>query len=131
MQLMQSQNDSSKDELIRQLQAQIAQWRQKYEALAKLYSKLRQEHLELLQKFKDVNLKVNSAAETMRKYDELQAEMKSKNIELADMMREQDLAIAERHRLENSQSDELERLRRELEDSKDRINELSRVSYYP
>ncbi|KAJ1915412.1 sla2 Src-like adaptor 2 [Mycoemilia scoparia] len=126
LQLMQQQNDSAKDELIRQLQAQIMQWRQKYEALAKLYSKLRQEHLELLQKFKEVNLKVGSASETMRKYEKLQNDLKSKNLELADMMRERDLAIAERHRLENSQSEELERLKRELDDNKDRINELSR-----
>ena len=37
----------SKDELIKQLQDQVTLWRNKYEALAKLYSQLRTEHLDM------------------------------------------------------------------------------------
>ncbi|KAJ2309903.1 sla2 Src-like adaptor 2, partial [Coemansia sp. RSA 2704] len=126
LQQFQQQQDASKDELIRQLQEQIEQWRQKYETLAKLYAQLRQEHLDLLGKFKQANLKANSAAEVMGKMDRLQAEMRRKNLELADMMRERDKALADLQRLENSRSDELDRLRNELEDSQDRERELNR-----
>ena len=41
----------SKDELIRQLQEQVTMWQKKYEALAKLYSQLRAEHLDMLSKY--------------------------------------------------------------------------------
>ncbi|KAI8322022.1 hypothetical protein GQ54DRAFT_297631 [Martensiomyces pterosporus] len=126
LQQLQLQQDAGKDELIRQLQAQIEQWRQKYEALAKLYAQLRQEHLDLLTKFKQANLKANSAAEVMLKMEKFQGDMKKKNLELADMMRERDKARADLQRMENSQQEELERLRRELEDSEDRVRELSR-----
>ncbi|KAJ1794028.1 sla2 Src-like adaptor 2 [Coemansia sp. RSA 1938] len=125
-QQFQQQQDASKDELIRQLQEQIEQWRQKYETLAKLYAQLRQEHLDLLGKFKQANLKANSAAEVMSKMDKLQGDMRNKNMELADMMRERDRAMADLQRLENSRADDLERLRRDLEDSEDRARELSR-----
>ena len=42
----------SKDDLIKQLQDQVTLWRNKYETLAKLYSQLRTEHLDMLAKFK-------------------------------------------------------------------------------
>ncbi|KAJ2610283.1 sla2 Src-like adaptor 2 [Coemansia sp. RSA 1365] len=126
LQQLQLQQDASKDELIRQLQEQIEQWRQKYEALAKLYAQLRQEHLDLLAKFKQVSLKANSAAEVMGRMDRLQGDMRRKNLELADMMRERDKALADLQRLENRQTDEVQRIRRELEDSEDRVRELSR-----
>ncbi|KAJ2159512.1 sla2 Src-like adaptor 2 [Coemansia sp. RSA 552] len=126
LQQLQQQQDASKDELIRQLQEQIEQWRQKYDTLAKLYAQLRQEHLDLLGRFKQVSLKANSAAETMAKMDKMQGDMRRKNLELADMMRERDKALADLQRLENGQQDELERLRRELEDSQDRVRELNR-----
>ncbi|KAJ2092283.1 sla2 Src-like adaptor 2, partial [Coemansia sp. S142-1] len=126
LQLLQMQQDAGKDELIRQLQAQIEQWKQKYEALAKLYAQLRQKHLELLPKYMQLELKANSAAEVMQKMDKMQGEMRRKNLELADMMRERDKAQADLQRLENGQQEELERLRRALEDSEDRVRDLNR-----
>ncbi|KAJ2402922.1 sla2 Src-like adaptor 2, partial [Coemansia sp. RSA 2530] len=120
------QQDAGKDELIRQLQAQIEQWKQKYEALAKLYAQLRQKHLELLPKYMQLELKANSAAEVMQKMDKMQGEMRRKNLELADMMRERDKAQADLQRLENGQQEELERLRRALEDSEDKVRDLQR-----
>ncbi|KAJ2385551.1 sla2 Src-like adaptor 2, partial [Coemansia sp. RSA 2559] len=126
LQQFQQQQDANKDELIRQLQAQIEQWKQKYDALAKLYAQLRQEHLDLLTKFKDVSLKANSAAEVMAKMDRLEGEMRRKNLELADMMRERDKALADLQRLENRQQDEVDRLRGELDDSENRVRELVR-----
>ncbi|KAJ2780901.1 sla2 Src-like adaptor 2 [Coemansia javaensis] len=125
LQQLQAQQNASKDELIRQLQDQIEQWRQKYEALAKLYAQLRQEHLDLLGRFKDASAKANSADEVMARMDRMQDEMRRKNLELADMMRERDKALADLQRAENSRDAELERLRRDLADSEARVRELS------
>jgi hypothetical protein len=74
-------------------------WKNKYEQLAKLYSQLRQEHLELLSKFKSLQLKANSAQEAIDKKERIEREMKSKNLELADMIRERDRARYELDRL--------------------------------
>ena len=73
-------------------------WRTKYEALAKLYSQLRHEHLELLQKFKQVQLKAASAQEAIDKREKLEREIKTKNLELADMIRERDRALHDKDR---------------------------------
>jgi len=74
-------------------------WKNKYEQLAKLYSQLRQEHLDLLQKYKSMQLKANSAQEAIDKKEKIEREMKSKNLELADMIRERDRARYELDRL--------------------------------
>ena len=78
---------------------QMNTWRTKYEALAKLYSQLRHEHLELLQKFKQVQLKAASAQEAIDKREKLEREIKTKNLELADMIRERDRALHEKDRV--------------------------------
>ncbi len=49
-----------KDDLIKQLQDQVTLWRNKYEALAKLYSQLRTEHLEMLGKYKQMQIKAEA-----------------------------------------------------------------------
>ena len=87
------QQQQSKDDLIKSLQDQVAMWKSKYEALAKLYSQLRHEHLELLGKYKQMQLKANSAQEAIERREKLEREMKSKNLELADMIRERDRAL--------------------------------------
>src|SRR5271154_3231511 len=78
---------------------QVTMWKNKYEQLAKLYSQLRQEHLDLLSKFKSMQLKANSAQEAIDKKERIEREMKSKNLELADMIRERDRARYELDRL--------------------------------
>jgi len=78
---------------------QVTLWRNKYEQLARLYSQLRQEHIELLSKFKSMQLKANSAQEAIDKKERIEREMKSKNLELADMIRERDRARYELDRL--------------------------------
>lgn len=83
---------SAKDELIAQLQKQIEIWKNKYEALAKLYSQLRGEHLDLLNKSKGFQLKANSAQEAIDKMERMERDVKTKNLELADMIRERDRA---------------------------------------
>ena len=109
-----SQQTASKDDQIRALQEQVNTWRTKYEALAKLYSQLRHEHLELLQKFKSVQLKAASAQEAIDRREKLEREIKTKNLELADMIRERDRALHEKDRLTGGNKEEVEKLRREL-----------------
>lgn len=82
----------SKDELIKQLQEQVALWRNKYEALAKLYSQLRTEHLDMLSKYKQLQLKASSAQEAIDKMERMERDVKAKNLELAGMIKERDRA---------------------------------------
>jgi hypothetical protein len=109
-----AQQSQSRDDQIRALQEQLNTWRTKYEALAKLYSQLRHEHLQLLQKFKSVQLKANSAQEAMDARDKIARELKTKNLELADMIRERDRALLEKDRFTGGHKEELEKLKREL-----------------
>ncbi|KAG0167850.1 sla2 Src-like adaptor 2 [Apophysomyces sp. BC1034] len=120
------QRDASKDELIRSLQNEIQMWKNKYEALAKLYSQLRKEHIDLLNKYKQLQVKANSAQEAQDKIERIQADMRAKNIELADLIRERDRARNELARLQGGQRDEMDRLRRELEEAQARAQDLGR-----
>ena len=115
-----SQQNASKDDQIRALQEQVNTWRSKYEALAKLYSQLRTEHLDLLQKFKSVQLKAASAQEAIEKRERMEREIKTKNLELADMIRERDRALHEKDRLAGGNKEEVEKLKRELRMALDR-----------
>jgi len=81
---------AAKDELIKQLQDQATLWWNKYEALAKLYSKLWTEHLDMLSKHKQLTLKANSAQEAIDKMERMEKDVKVKNLELADMIQERD-----------------------------------------
>ncbi|GAP92443.1 putative cytoskeleton assembly control protein sla2 protein [Rosellinia necatrix] len=117
---------NSRDDQIRALQEQVNTWRTKYEALAKLYSQLRHEHLDLLQRFKSVQLKAASAQEAIDKREKLERELKTKNLELADMIRERDRALHDRDRLTGNNKDELEKLKRELRMANDRADNLER-----
>ncbi|KAI8937860.1 hypothetical protein NX059_005549 [Plenodomus lindquistii] len=120
------QQMGSRDEQVRALQEQLNTWRSKYESLAKLYSQLRHEHLQLLQKFKAVQLKANSAQEAIDGRDKLQRELKSKNIELADMIRERDRALMEKDRHTGGHREEIEKLKRELRSALERADNAER-----
>jgi chromosome segregation ATPase len=120
------QQMTSKDQLIQQLQEQVALWRNKYEALAKLYSQLRTEHLDMLQKFKQSQLKAGSAQEAIDRMERMERDMKTKNLELADMIRERDRARFDLDRQKASHKDELDRLRRELNFANERAEDASR-----
>ena len=117
---------SSKDDQIRALQEQVNTWRSKYDALAKLYAQLRHEHLDLLQKFKTVQLKAASAQEAVDRREKLEREIKTKNLELADMIRERDRAFHDRDRLKGSSKDDVERLQRELRLAQDKLDNVER-----
>ncbi|PFH57501.1 hypothetical protein XA68_14998 [Ophiocordyceps unilateralis] len=120
------QQMASRDEQIRALQEQVNTWRTKYEALAKLYSQLRHEHLDLLQKFKAVQLKAASAQEAIDRRERLEREIKTKNLELANMIRERDRALHDKDRLSGSNKDEVERLKRELRMAQERADNVER-----
>ncbi|THH09606.1 hypothetical protein EW145_g1899 [Phellinidium pouzarii] len=117
---------SSKDELIKQLQDQVTLWRNKYEALAKLYSQLRSEHLDMLSKFKQLQLKANSAQEAVDKMERMERDIKAKNLELADMIRERDRARFDLDRQKASHKDELDRLKREINFANERAEDATR-----
>ena len=117
---------TSKDELIKQLQDQVTLWRNKYEALAKLYSQLRTEHLDMLAKFKQMQLKANSAQEAVDRMERMERDLKAKNLELADMIRERDRARFDVDRQKSSHKDELERMRRELNFANERAEDTAR-----
>ena len=122
-----TQQTQSKDDQIHALQEQVNTWRTKYEALAKLYSQLRHEHLELLQKFKGVQLKAASAQEAIDKREKLEREIKTKNLELADMIRERDRALHEKDRMTGGNREELEKLKRELRFALDKADNAERA----
>lgn len=117
---------ASKDELIKQLQDQVTLWRNKYEALAKLYSQLRTEHLDMLSKFKQLQLKANSAQEAVDKMERMERDIKAKNLELADMIRERDRARFDLDRQKASHKDELDRLKREIKFANERAEDATR-----
>lgn len=95
------QQMAQKDEFLRGIQDQGNLWKSKYEALAKLYSQLRNEHLDLLSKSKSLQLKANSAQEAIDKMERMERDFKNKNLELADMIRERDRARFEMDRLKS------------------------------
>ncbi|KAI0275039.1 cytoskeleton assembly control protein [Gloeopeniophorella convolvens] len=117
---------SSKDDLIKQLQDQVTLWRNKYEALAKLYSQLRTEHLDMLSKSKQLQLKANSAQEAIDRMERMERDLKAKNLELADMIRERDRARFDVDRQKSSHREEIERLRREIDFAHERAEDATR-----
>lgn len=114
---------ASKDERLLQLEEQVDQWRKKYEALAKLYSQLRQEHLDLLSKLKQTQLKAGSAQEAINKMERMEREMKAKNVAMSDMIRERDRARLELDRVRGGELEEVERLKRELRFAEERAED--------
>ncbi|KAE9983684.1 hypothetical protein EG327_005407 [Venturia inaequalis] len=120
------QQNQSKDDQIRALQEQLNTWRAKYENLAKLYSQLRTEHIELLQKFKGVQTKAASAQEAIDAREKLQRELKHKNLELANMIRERDRAFLDKDRVTGGHKEEIDKLNRELRFALDQADKAER-----
>ena len=92
MSLHNKEADESKDDLIRRLQGlsifsvvylftilldEVNQWKQKYEALAKLYAQLRKEHLELLAKYRELKESQGKAKDdAMVEVEKIKSELK-------------------------------------------------------
>jgi hypothetical protein len=121
-----AQQNQSKDDQIRALQEQLNTWRSKYENLAKLYSQLRKEHMDLLQKFKGVQMKASSAQEAIDHREKLQRELKQKNLDLANMIRERDGARLDKDRSLGGLKEEIEKLKRELRFALDKAENSER-----
>ncbi|KAK9318648.1 ANTH domain-containing protein [Lipomyces starkeyi] len=117
---------ASKDDQIKSLQEQLAAWKSKYDALAKLYSQLRSEHIDLMAKYKAIQAKAASAQEAIDKKEKLEKELKAKNIDLADLIRERDRAKLELDRVRGGQNDEVGKLRRKLDDAEQRLDASER-----
>ena len=114
---------AGKDDMLQQLQEQVETWRKKYEALAKLYSQLRNEHLELLNKYKQTQIKAGSAQEVINKMERMERDIKAKNLEMSDMIRERDRARLELDRARGGEREEVERLKRELRFAEERAED--------
>lgn len=121
-----SQQLSSKDDQIKSLQEQLAAWKSKYDSLAKLYSQLRKEHLDLMAKYKAMQAKAASAQEAIDRKEKLEKELKAKNLDLADLIRERDKARLELDRVRGGQTDETSRLNREIDDLKRQLEQSDR-----
>lgn len=108
--------EDAKDDLIRRLKVEVAQWKSKYQSIVNLYSQLRKEHLELLNKMKEIKDGEASARNAVKaQLDKLQEDLRLRNAETAD-------ALLEKQRLEN----ELKRLQmsheQQLNDAKNELN---------
>ncbi|KAJ1562129.1 sla2 Src-like adaptor 2, partial [Nowakowskiella sp. JEL0078] len=118
--------DGSKDELIRRLQDELNQWKSKYEALAKLYAQLRKEHLDLLNKFKEVKDgggKIQDEAK--REIEKREITLRQKQNELTEVLVEKERMKGEVDRVRRQYEDELARLRRDVSESKDQVTEVN------
>jgi chromosome segregation ATPase len=118
--------NSTQTSTIQKLQEEIDQWKQKYEALAKLYAQLRKEHLDLLQKFKgmkDSNSKV--ADDARKRIEQVQEELKTKSNELTEVLVERNRLKGDADRIRLQFEGELTRLRQELEQSKKTLQDMS------
>jgi hypothetical protein len=123
---LQAQNSNTQTAAVQKLTEEIDQWKQKYEALAKLYAQLRKEHLDLLQKFKtmkDANLKVSEDAR--KRIEQVQNEMKVKGNELTEVLVERNRLKGDADRIRLQYEGDLSRMRQELEQSKQALNDMS------
>ncbi|KAJ3223364.1 sla2 Src-like adaptor 2 [Clydaea vesicula] len=106
---------------------ELKQWKQKYEALAKLYAQLRKEHLDLLTKFKDAKDSGGRVADEARKeVEKIRAEMRTKSNEITNILIEKDRLKLELERIRKQQNDELERLMKELSLAKESLVDISK-----
>ncbi|KAJ3393053.1 sla2 Src-like adaptor 2 [Entophlyctis sp. JEL0112] len=117
----------SNEGTVKALQDELNQWKQKYETLSKLYAQLRKEHLDLLNKFKEVKEGSGKQSEEIRaQLEKLKAELRSKATELTDVMVERDRLKNEADRIRLTTEEEINRLRRDLQDTKDSLVDMSK-----
>ncbi|KTW29545.1 uncharacterized protein T551_02161 [Pneumocystis jirovecii RU7] len=109
-----SQQIESKDGYIKSFQDQAVMWKNKYESLAELYTRLREEHIDFLSKYKQIQLKAASAQESIEKKEEIEKEMGNKIAELTNITRERDRLKHEMDKLKN-QKEEMNKINKDLE----------------
>lgn len=122
-QIQSGAGDASK---VAALNEEINTWKQKYEALAKLYAQLRKEHLDLLQKFKAVKDQGGKVSEDVRKrLESAENALKAKSSELTEVLVDRNRLRGETDVVRVRYEEELRRLRTELEDTKKMMQDLS------
>jgi chromosome segregation ATPase len=121
---LQGQNDNSQQ--IQALNNEVTDWKQKYEALAKLYAQLRKEHLDLLTKFKSIKDSNQKVSEDARKsIEKIQADLKAKSAELTEILVERNRLKGDADRIRLQYEGDLNRLKSELEETKKSLFDLS------
>lgn len=121
-----TQANSAQAQELAKKNEEINQWKQKYEALAKLYAQLRKEHLDLLTKFKATKDSTSQISEDARKrIEKIQADLKAKANELTEVLVERNRLKADADKIRLQYESEVARLKQELNDSKSAINEIS------
>ncbi|ODQ44284.1 hypothetical protein PICMEDRAFT_19292, partial [Pichia membranifaciens NRRL Y-2026] len=118
---------AAKEQQLTFLQEQIDYWKNKYESLAKLYSQLRAEHLDLLAKSKKIQQKAASAQEAVERRERMEREMKAKNVELADLIKERDRAKLELERVKTGSKGQFESLQLAKDELEQKLATLERA----
>ncbi|XBW37308.1 hypothetical protein QEN19_002890 [Hanseniaspora menglaensis] len=118
----------NKDGHISALSEESKTWKTKYESLAKLYSQLRQEHLNLLSKFKKLQQRAASASEAIEKKEKLERDLKAKNIELADLIRERDRARLDNDKIIGQRESDTDKLELEIRDLKRKLKDQEELN---
>lgn len=103
------------------------QWKQKYEALAKLYAQLRKEHLDLLNKFKEIrDSSYKQQDEARKEIDKVKNEVRVTAAEASNLLVERDALRGEVDRIKLQYEDELTRLRKDLDMSTVSLQNVSK-----
>ncbi|KNE59269.1 hypothetical protein AMAG_18138 [Allomyces macrogynus ATCC 38327] len=116
--------NAAPSDALRKLQEELAQWKAKYEALAKLYAQLRKEHLDLLTKYRELGARTQAQVANADTLGKLQAQLNAKNLQLAEMLaaRDEYKKQAEMAKMDMQELQDLRRqadaARRELENYK-------------
>ena len=105
---------------------EINSWKQKYEALAKLYAQLRKEHLDLLQKFKAIKDSTGKVSdEARRKLEAVETQLKAKTAQVTDIMVERNRLEQQVDQIQRAHLLEVGRITEELAQTKQALTELS------
>ncbi|ORZ41615.1 ANTH domain-domain-containing protein [Catenaria anguillulae PL171] len=115
----------AQSEAVKKMQDELAQWKAKYEALAKLYAQLRQEHLELLTKYKALAAQNQQGTVTADQIAKLQAQLNAKNLQLAELIAARD-AFKTQAEMAKQVDDELEALRLQARNAEQELGRLRR-----
>lgn len=118
----------NKDGQLSALTEESKTWKNKYESLAKLYSQLRQEHLNLLAKFKKLQQRAASASEAVEQKEKLKRDLKAKNIELADLIRERDRARLDNDKIIGQKETDTDKLELEIRELKRKLKDQEELN---
>ncbi len=114
------------DQVIQKLTEEVNVWKQKYEALAKLYAQLRKEHMDLLQQYKALkDAGSNVTEQSKAELEKLKAELKTKSNEFTELLVEKERYKNETDRLKAQYGEEMTLLRKELKDAQASLSDMS------